>query len=70
MARLLSVSDDAIAAEKGRLLAAQQLAHDPEKRKLLEATFGLEYCKQRYPEAYKRTWPFRPLVDLLTFRRE
>ena len=45
--------DDNIAREKGRLLAAQAIAHNPDQRKKVEDLFGVEYCKRRFPEAYR-----------------
>lgn len=59
--------DDDVAREKGRLLAAQALAHDPIKRKECEDKFGKAYVMQRLPEAYRsgfgrvldRIFPFR-----------
>ena len=45
--------DDNIAREKGRLLAAQAIAHNPEQKKRVEEMFGKEYVKQRLPEAYR-----------------
>ena len=47
--------DDALAAERGRLLAAQAMANNPEQRKTVEAVYGVDYCKRRYPEAYQST---------------
>ncbi len=45
--------DDDIAREKGRLLAAQAIAHNPEQKRRVEEMFGKEYVKQRLPEAYR-----------------
>ena len=47
--------DDAMAAERGRLLAAQAMANNPEQKKTVEAVYGVDYCKRRYPEAYQST---------------
>ena len=47
--------DDAVAAERGRLLAAQAIANNPEQRKTVEAVYGVDYCKRRYPEVYQAT---------------
>ena len=47
--------DDAVAAERGRLLAAQAMANNPEQKKTVEAVYGVDYCKRRYPEAYQST---------------
>lgn len=44
----------AIARERGRSTAAQAIICNPESRRRVEERFGLEYCKQRYPEAYGR----------------
>lgn len=66
---VLSSFDDKIAMEKGRLLAAQALAHNPEQRKRFEDKFGIEYAKQRYPEVYAPS-PFEvPIVDKIQFLR-
>lgn len=53
----ISVSsfDDTIARERGRLLAAQAMSNNPEQKRVVEATFGIAYCKSRYPEAYQST---------------
>ena len=50
----ISVSsfDDTVARERGRLLAAQAIANNPEQRKVVEAVYGESYARQRYPEAY------------------
>ena len=45
--------DDDVAREKGRLLAAQAIAHNPDQKKRVEDMFGIEYCKRRFPEAYR-----------------
>lgn len=47
--------DDVMAAERGRLLAAQAIANNPEQRKTVEAVYGVDYCKRRYPEVYQAT---------------
>ncbi len=41
------------AAERGRSMAAQAVATDPEARARVEAKFGQDFCRQRWPEAYK-----------------
>ncbi len=63
----LSSVDDEIAKEKGRLRAAQAIAQHPEQRKRLEDTYGTEYCKRRYPEAYAPSPFFRRIIDSLKF---
>ena len=45
--------DDAIAAERGRLLAARAIAENADQRKRVEDMFGVAYCRNRYPEAYR-----------------
>jgi hypothetical protein len=67
---LASTSDDAIAAEKGRLFAAQCIAHNPEQRKHVEDALGVEFCRRRWPEAYRPRPFFKRFVDRLTFRTE
>ncbi len=49
----VSAFDDEIAKERGRLLAARALAGNPEQRKRVEDVYGVDYCKRRYPEAYR-----------------
>jgi hypothetical protein len=41
------------AMERGRQMAARKVAEDPEARKRVEEAYGLEYCRRRYPEAYR-----------------
>ncbi len=65
--RPLSSISDEVAAEKGRLLAAQALMRDPERRKFLEETFGEAYCKNRYPEVYAPPSRFARILDRLKF---
>jgi len=43
----------AIARERGRSMAAQAVRCNPEKRKEMEDRFGREFCRARWPEAYK-----------------
>lgn len=40
-------------AERGRLLTAQGMASDSEGRKRMEDAFGIDFCRQQYPEAYR-----------------
>ena len=44
--------DFAKARERGRALAAQSIKENPETKKLMEDTYGIERCKLQYPEAY------------------
>ena len=46
---------DPEAAERGRLLAAHQMLNDPETQKRVEDAFGVDYCRQMYPEVYRDT---------------
>ena len=41
------------AEEKGRWMAASMMYHNVESRTRVEAEFGIEYCRQRYPEVYR-----------------
>lgn len=41
------------ACERGRLMAAEAVRVNPAKKAEMEARFGLERCRQRWPEAYK-----------------
>jgi hypothetical protein len=50
---LLRDQSDQEAAERGRLMTAHGMAVDSEGRARLEAAYGIEYCRNRYPEAYK-----------------
>jgi hypothetical protein len=49
------------AAERGRLMTAQGMACDPERRAFMEAELGEEFCRRTYPEAYRRG--FAKLLD-------
>ena len=59
--------DDDAARERGRLLAVQAIAHNPDQKKRVEDMFGVDYCKRRFPEAYRsgfgkildKIFPFR-----------
>ena len=42
-------------SERGRLLAAQEIANNPEARKRVEDAYGVEFAKAQYPEAYRNT---------------
>jgi hypothetical protein len=50
---MISPVEWAIAEERGRLIAAAKIAEDPEARKRVEDAYGVEYCRNRYPEAYQ-----------------
>jgi hypothetical protein len=50
----ISAFDDEIAKERGRRLAAQAIANNPEQKRHIESIYGVEACRRRYPEAYKR----------------
>ena len=63
----LSIFNDAVAAEKGRLLAAQAMMLTAESRQRVEAMYGLEYCKQRYPEVYAPPSRFGRILEKLKF---
>lgn len=41
------------AAERGRLMTAQLLASDPERRQRQEEMFGIDFCRAQYPEVYR-----------------
>lgn len=41
------------AAERGRLLAAHEMATNPEARKRVEEAYGVAVAMQQYPEAYR-----------------
>ena len=47
--------DDTIAREHGRLLAMQAMVNNPEQKKVVEAVYGIDYCRRRYPECYQTT---------------
>jgi hypothetical protein len=42
-----------VAAERGRLMTAHLMASDPEARKRGEDAFGVDFCRNMYPEAYR-----------------
>lgn len=41
-----------VASEKGRLMAARELASDSSKRRDLEDKWGVDLMMKRYPEIY------------------
>lgn len=41
------------AQERGRRLAVNMLKQNLQQRKLLEDTYGKQYCHIRYPEVYR-----------------
>ena len=53
MQRFVNRNDPAFQQERGRLAAVQAILDDPIKRAEMEARFGVERCKQRYPEVYQ-----------------
>ncbi len=55
----MSVDEYMQARERGRRKAVAVLMVDLEKRQELEATYGVEYCKRRYPEVYRLNVPPR-----------
>ena len=65
---LLSTIDDQVAIAKGRLMAAQAIAQNPDQRRRVEEKFGLDYCKARWPEAYAPSPFFKRLIDKISFR--
>ena len=62
-----SFDDVDIAAERGRLLAAQAIATDPEAMKRVVSAYGLAYVKNRYPEAFAGSSRFGRILDRLKF---
>lgn len=40
-------------AERGRMMAAREVANDPESRKRVEDAYGVAQCRLMYPEAYQ-----------------
>lgn len=44
---------DPDAAERGRLLTAHLMASDSDAKKRGEDAFGVDFCRQQYPEAYR-----------------
>jgi hypothetical protein len=53
------------AAEKGRLVAAQEIATNPEARKRVEDALGVAACAQMYPECYRDTRRFSGIVRFM-----
>ncbi len=43
------------AKERGRHMAANAIIANPDSRKRVESAYGIEFCKNRWPEAYGRT---------------
>jgi hypothetical protein len=49
----LPFGDFVEAAERGRSMTALMLRDNPIERVRAELAVGVEYCRQRYPEAYQ-----------------
>ena len=56
-------------AERGRLLAAQAMATDPEARKRVEDAIGVPMAAQMYPECYRNIGRRTGVVRFLDFVR-
>ena len=41
------------AAELGRLIAAHEMAENPEAKRRVEQVYGVEFCRIEFPEAYR-----------------
>ena len=52
-------------AERGRLVAAHEIATNPGARKRVEDAVGIETAKRMYPEAYRYTGTFSGVVRWL-----
>jgi hypothetical protein len=52
-------------AEKGRLIAAHEIANNAEARKRVEDAYGIEFCRLNYPEAYRYEGRLGGLVKFL-----
>lgn len=59
------VVSGAVLAERGRLMAARQVARDPEARRRVEDIYGVDIARQTYPEAYKAKSIVDRLKDLI-----
>ena len=44
----------AIAQERGRSMAAQAIICRPDARQRVEEQYGIDFCKNRWPEAYTK----------------
>ena len=51
-ANLMTPQEVVEAKERGRKMAAEAIRINPESRRRVESTYGIEHCKRRYPEAY------------------
>lgn len=67
---LMDQAEIEIARERSRRGAAMILMENPQKKAEVEAVYGIEYCRQRYPEAYQNTNAgfIRNFVDWVTER--
>jgi hypothetical protein len=41
------------AKERGRRMAAEAVRLNPDSRRRVESQYGIEFCKNRWPEAYR-----------------
>jgi len=49
----MSYVDLVEAEERGRKMAERMVSTNPDARARVEAKFGVDYCKRRYPLAYQ-----------------
>ena len=49
---LMTPTEIALAAERGRLMAANAVRANPESKRRVERKYGKKYCMKRWPEAY------------------
>lgn len=59
--------DDRWAVRKAELLAAREMANNPETMKRVVDAYGLEYCKERFPEAFMKPSRIGRLLDRIKF---
>jgi hypothetical protein len=51
---IMTPAEIAVAKERGRAMAAQAIIANKDSRKRVESLYGIEFCKNRWPEAYGR----------------
>ena len=51
---VMTPEEIAIAQERGRSMAAQAILCCPDARQRVETKYGIDFCKNRWPEAYTK----------------
>ena len=59
--------DDRWAIRKAELLAAREIANNPEAMKRVVDKYGIDYVRERFPEAFQKPSRIGRLLDRIKF---